>query len=43
MTKDDERATDRSKWKGKNWLGHILTLLRDDFENVFSGSDAENA
>lgn len=21
MTKDDEGATDRSKWKGKNWLG----------------------
>ena len=42
LTKDDERATDRSKWKGKNWLGHILTLLRDDFENVFSGSVAPN-
>lgn len=43
LTKDDERATDRSKWKGKNWLGHILTLLRDDFENVFSGSAAQQA
>ena len=41
MTKDDDRATDRSKWKGKNWLGHILTLLRDDFENAFSGNGAE--
>ena len=41
MTKDDEGATDRSKWKGKNWLGHILTLLRDDFENTFSGNGAE--
>ena len=28
---DDEEALDRSKWRGTNWLGEVLTQLREDF------------
>jgi ribA/ribD-fused uncharacterized protein len=27
---NDPRAKDRSKWRGKNWLGDTLTRVRDD-------------
>lgn len=30
MTKDDPRATDPSKWEGKNWLGEVLMRARDE-------------
>jgi ribA/ribD-fused uncharacterized protein len=29
LTEDDERALDRSTWRGENWLGEILTEVRD--------------
>lgn len=32
LAEDDPRAKDRSKWRGKNWLGEVLTSLR---ENLF--------
>lgn len=36
MTEDDPNALDRSKWKGTNWLGEVLTQLRED---VMASSD----
>lgn len=30
LRKDDKRAQSRSTWQGKNWLGEVLTKLRDD-------------
>jgi len=29
MKKDDPRATDPTKWEGKNWLGEVLMRARD--------------
>jgi ribA/ribD-fused uncharacterized protein len=29
---DSPKAKDRSKWRGTNWLGEVLTLVRDDLE-----------
>jgi ribA/ribD-fused uncharacterized protein len=29
LSEDDPRAQDRSTWQGKNWLGEILTSVRD--------------
>ena len=26
----NERARDKAQWRGTNWLGYVLTLLRDD-------------
>lgn len=31
LAEDAPEASDRAKWKGKNWLGEILTVLREDF------------
>ncbi|OJJ20387.1 GTP cyclohydrolase [marine bacterium AO1-C] len=33
LTADDPAAQDRSKWQGTNWLGEILTQVRDDILN----------
>lgn len=30
LAEDDPRASDRTKWKGTNWLGEILTELREN-------------
>jgi len=30
LKESDPRAQDRNRWEGKNWLGEILTQLRDD-------------
>ncbi len=30
LGEEDPEHFDRSKWKGKNWLGEILTQVRDD-------------
>ena len=30
LSKDDPRAADRSKWRGTNWLGEILTEVREE-------------
>ena len=27
---DDERARSKASWRGKNWQGYVLTLLRED-------------
>ena len=29
LSADDPRVLDKTKWKGKNWLGEILTEIRD--------------
>ena len=33
LAEDDPRALDKSKWQGTNWLGEVLTKLREDFRN----------
>lgn len=30
LGEDDEKALDRSQWRGTNWLGDVLTTLRED-------------
>lgn len=30
LAENDPRALDRHQWRGKNWLGEVLTQLRDD-------------
>lgn len=30
LAEDNPKARDRRKWRGKNWLGEVLTKLRDD-------------
>jgi ribA/ribD-fused uncharacterized protein len=30
LAEDDPRALERSQWQGTNWLGEILTLVRDE-------------
>ena len=30
MAEDDPDVRDRAKWRGSNWLGEVLTQLRDD-------------
>lgn len=30
LAEDDPRALDKNQWRGKNWLGEILTQLRED-------------
>ena len=30
LAEDDPRALDKATWLGTNWLGFVLTLLRDD-------------
>lgn len=30
LSEEDERAKDRSHWLGTNWLGEVLTQVRDD-------------
>jgi ribA/ribD-fused uncharacterized protein len=30
LAEDDPRAQDRKTWRGKNWLGEVLTRVRDD-------------
>ena len=36
---DDPRALNRSTWNGKNWLGEVLTQVRDD---LIAGVKSEN-
>lgn len=38
MRKDDPRALDRSRWKGTNWLGQILTEVRNQIREEENGS-----
>ena len=30
LAEDDERAHEKATWLGSNWLGYVLTLLRND-------------
>ena len=30
LRKNDPRVQDRTTWRGKNWLGEVLTKVRDD-------------
>lgn len=30
LSKDDPRASQRNQWQGKNWLGEVLTKVRED-------------
>ena len=30
LTAEDKRAQNRATWRGQNWLGEVLTALRDD-------------
>lgn len=32
LAEDDPRALDRSSWQGLNWLGEVLTSVRDHLE-----------
>ncbi|WP_242975149.1 NADAR family protein [Anaerovirgula multivorans] len=34
LAEEDSRILDRKTWKGKNWLGEILTQLRKDLLGV---------
>jgi len=34
LRSDDPRADDRSTWLGHNWLGEILTHVRDEFTDL---------
>ena len=31
LAEDAPEASKRAKWRGTNWLGEVLTILRDDF------------
>ena len=33
LAADDQRAHDRSTWLGTNWLGEVLTAVREDLSN----------
>ncbi len=33
LAENDPKAQIRAKWRGKNWLGEVLTQLRDDLLN----------
>jgi len=33
LAEDDERALDKSQWKGTNWLGEVITQLREDLRH----------
>lgn len=32
LGKDDPRARSRSTWRGKNWLGQVLTMVREEIK-----------
>jgi ribA/ribD-fused uncharacterized protein len=34
LKKEDKLAQNANTWKGKNWLGYILTLLKDDIKKT---------
>lgn len=33
LDENNPDARDRSKWRGTNWLGEVLTMLREDYLN----------
>jgi ribA/ribD-fused uncharacterized protein len=32
---EDERAFDKTQWQGTNWLGKVLTDVRDSLDNLY--------
>ena len=32
LSEDDPRAQDKSQWQGTNWLGEIITQVREDLK-----------
>lgn len=36
ISEDDPRAHDQAQWRGTNWIGYILTKLRDDIDGMFT-------
>jgi ribA/ribD-fused uncharacterized protein len=40
IAEDDPRARDRAQWQGQNWLGEILTQLRNDLEQKTQGGSS---
>jgi ribA/ribD-fused uncharacterized protein len=40
LAEDDPGASDRTKWQGTNWLGEVLTRLRDDLIAQRSGGES---
>ena len=40
LAEDDPAASDRSNWQGTNWLGEVLTRLRDDLITEREGGAA---
>ena len=36
LAADDDDAQDRSTWRGLNWLGEVLTKVRDDLMKEFN-------
>lgn len=34
MSEDNPKIHDKANWKGKNWLGEILTKLRNDLQSI---------
>lgn len=39
LAETDPDALDRQKWKGSNWLGEVLTKLRDDLISEMRNGD----
>lgn len=41
LSQNDPRASDRSKWRGTNWLGEILTEVREELLKSESQKDEQ--
>lgn len=39
LSESDPKARDRRYWRGTNWLGEVLTLVREDLEQGFCRTD----
>lgn len=35
LSETDKKRFDKNQWKGTNWLGEVLTILRESFENKY--------
>jgi ribA/ribD-fused uncharacterized protein len=40
LAQDDDLILDPSAWRGRNWLGEVLTRLREDLDAAASAGDA---
>lgn len=41
LSEDDPRALDKKTWLGKNWLGEVLTKVRDDILSGVTDEEEE--